>query len=541
MKKWLSILLLLVLLSQVLPLNALATIGKVLTSEELAAAYALTGLREGDAQVRANAVYHKGMQPNATWNAMQISDWLDDVLSTEMFNVEDILSRASVAMAKLKKTNPGAYAQLDGGDTRFGRTTEALREMYREAEAVREEMRFARDFLKERSNLIAEMGRQLEDQGNVMFSSDRVRLSAKIETAARELNDARTEIAGKVEAWTSSIQNWNARLALLTEGADDGSRPSWFSELYDHEDAPVEKTARVVAVSASNTRLDKLSSGGSLLANDDATSKVFVLTENQIAIEMLEGKGDNLRPVQGVEVTVTDLRDPYATPITRTTNDEGRIVLMSNELMADDDKRVLVKLDVEAESVGFRSYGVVRQKIKMGQAYKGVLVPLDDKPYIYSASFHGYDILTQKFEMLYSHLIDVDFDIEVVTRNAGNEGLTPTLRFAYFMKEGRVDIVGMFKDYKKRFVDATSRDGNTYVFRGPWKKFISPWLSKDSYPYFTFDSEDKDESLRYYTRLISKKGASDKPLEAGTLAFVNVMKDASASSSTSQAVPSHRP
>ena len=37
MKKWLSMLLL-ILLSQALPLNALATIGKVLTPEELAAA-----------------------------------------------------------------------------------------------------------------------------------------------------------------------------------------------------------------------------------------------------------------------------------------------------------------------------------------------------------------------------------------------------------------------------------------------------------------------------------------------------------------------
>jgi len=525
MKKWLSITLLLVLLSQVLPLNALAAIGKVLTTEELAAAYALTGLSNEAAVARNSAVYHKGMQPNATWNAMQISDWLDDVLSTEMYNVEDILTRASVALARLKESNTGAYKRLSGGDSRYKGTLDSLRKMYRDAEAVREEMRYARDYLQERANLIAEMGRQLEDQGNVMFSSERVRLSAKIETAARELNDARTEIAGKAQGWTSSIQNWNARLGLLTEGAEDGTEPGWFEELYSYEEDPVENTSRVVAVSASNTRLGKLSSGGSLLASNDSSANVFVLTENQLAIEMKQGEGKNLWPVAGVEVTVTDLRDPYAEPITQTTDEEGRIVFMSNQFVVDDDKRVLIKLDVEAEGAGYRSYGIARQKIKLGQAYVGVLAPLDDKPYIYSASFHGFDILTQKFDMLYSHLIDVDFDIEVVTRNAGNDGLTPTLRFAYFMKEGRVDIVGMFKDYKKRFVDATSRDGNTYVFRGPWKKFISPWLSKDQYPYFTFDSQDEDKSLRYYTRLVSKKGASDKPLEAGTLAFVNVMKD----------------
>ena len=116
MKKWLSLLLLIVLLSHVLPLNALATIGKVLTHEELAAAYALTGYGT-DNGASANAVYHRGMQPNATWNAQQMSDWLDDVLKTDLFNVEDILSRAAVALEKLKKKDPEAYDRLSGGDS----------------------------------------------------------------------------------------------------------------------------------------------------------------------------------------------------------------------------------------------------------------------------------------------------------------------------------------------------------------------------------------------------------------------------------------
>ena len=65
----------LLLLVQALPLNALAEAGHVLTDAELAAAYALTGF--GDSGARSNA-YHKGMTPNDTWNAMQVSDWLDE-------------------------------------------------------------------------------------------------------------------------------------------------------------------------------------------------------------------------------------------------------------------------------------------------------------------------------------------------------------------------------------------------------------------------------------------------------------------------------
>ena len=79
MKRWLSAMLMTVLLIQALPLGALAAAGHVLTSEELAAAYALTGF--GDSGARSNA-YHKGMTPNDTWNAMQVSDWRDELLDT---------------------------------------------------------------------------------------------------------------------------------------------------------------------------------------------------------------------------------------------------------------------------------------------------------------------------------------------------------------------------------------------------------------------------------------------------------------------------
>ena len=112
MKKMLSVLLLIVLLCQALPINALAAIGKVLTGEELAAAYILTGLSSVTGGVQRNAVYHKGMKPNATWNAMQVSDWLDELLDTYVYSVEDILARASIKLAELREKDPKAYARF---------------------------------------------------------------------------------------------------------------------------------------------------------------------------------------------------------------------------------------------------------------------------------------------------------------------------------------------------------------------------------------------------------------------------------------------
>ena len=102
MKKWIAAMLILLMLPQVLPLNALAAAGHVLTADELAAAYALTGL--GNSGAQSNSAYHKGMKPNTTWNAMQVSDWLDEMLDTYLFSVEDILSRASIKLVKLRST-----------------------------------------------------------------------------------------------------------------------------------------------------------------------------------------------------------------------------------------------------------------------------------------------------------------------------------------------------------------------------------------------------------------------------------------------------
>ena len=520
MKKWLSMLLLIVLITQALPMTALAAIGKVLTAEELAAAYTLTGLNSDVTGIQRNGVYHKGMLPNATWNAMQVLDWLDDVMSTNLFNVEDILSRASVAMTKLKQSNPDAYERLSGGDPRYREMVIYLRQMHLDAEALREEMRYYKDTLEERSNLIAEMGRQLEEEGGGMFSSERVRLSAKIETAAAELDGARKAVAEKADGWTESIQDWNTRLVLLTEGAGDASTPPWFKELYSYSEGPVQNTARVVAVSASNTRMGKLSSGASVLATNDAKVQTFVLSENQIAIGLVTGKGDEAVPVGGVEVTIRDVRNPHARDIVRTTDENGQIILLSNEFMADDNKRVHLKIDVDGEAKGYRSFGIEECRIKMGESFKGSLVPLDDRPYIYSASFHGYDIMWQDFEMLYSHLNDLDFEIKVQTKNPGNEGLTRDLRFGYFRNDAEGWHIAW--DYSKHIVEPTSRDGNSFVFRGHWKQDLTPWATKDQSNYFTFDSEDSDNA-RISTRLIPVMSAVDEPIEKGTMAFVNVM------------------
>ena len=187
MKRWLSAILMTVLLIQAMPLSALASVGHVLTDEELAAAYALTGF--GDSGARSTA-YHKGMTPNDTWNATQVSDWLDELLDTYVYSVEDILARASIKLTELREKDPKGYARFTS-DSEYRGMTELMRQMSSEAEKLREELRYQRDFIKEQAALLAELGRQLKEESEAMFASERVRLSAKVEAAVSELRAAR--------------------------------------------------------------------------------------------------------------------------------------------------------------------------------------------------------------------------------------------------------------------------------------------------------------------------------------------------------------
>ena len=96
MKRVLCAFLMVAFIAQALPWSALAAVGHILTAEELAAAYALTGYTDGEEGPRANGFsYHRGMKPNATWNASQLSDYLEEVLTLNLSNIESILSRAA--------------------------------------------------------------------------------------------------------------------------------------------------------------------------------------------------------------------------------------------------------------------------------------------------------------------------------------------------------------------------------------------------------------------------------------------------------------
>ncbi|MBQ6349239.1 MAG: hypothetical protein IJI71_17070 [Clostridia bacterium] len=110
MKKLLSALLLIVMLCQVLPFDALATVGNVLTDDELARAYALTGLGQHD------GLYHNGMMPNASMSGMQLARWLESQLDNQVHTIDDVLVRARYQLDVLKERYPAIYITLNAAD-----------------------------------------------------------------------------------------------------------------------------------------------------------------------------------------------------------------------------------------------------------------------------------------------------------------------------------------------------------------------------------------------------------------------------------------
>ena len=530
MKKWLSAMLMLILLVQAMPLGAFAAAGHVLTDEELAAAYALTGF--GDSSVQSNATYHKGMKPNVTWNAMQVSEWLDEQLKTYVFSVEDILTRASIKLAKLQESDPEGYSRFSDDSSEYTGVATYIREMYRTAEAMREEMRYLQDRIDEQAGIIAELGRQLKEGGDSLYPSDRVRLSAKIKTATAELKAARQEAEDRADEWELKIELMQTTLDATYGGAAADDHPAglagdWVEALFAYDSEPASNTVPVAVVNASGSRLGRMASKNSVLSNADSAT-VHVMTENEIGLVFYTSDGNGGRKyLQNVNVTVKDARNPKTEIATYTSDERGGVYIPSSKFTVNDDKNVLFRLDVEAEALGYRSFGASKVEMKLGEVRQMPMTPLygvegngvvsnDAGPYVYSISFEDNDIRGDDYEMINSSLNSWDFEIKVEVRNPDG-GSVPTPLLSYWT-EGSSSW-----KWQQKWAEPTSHEGNVYTFRNKWKRILAPEVPKEQRPFVAFSKDASAE--RFSTRLISVPSVVDSPVEDGSDAFQNVFEE----------------
>ena len=506
MKKMLSALLLIVMLCQVLPFDALAAVGRVLTDDELARAYALTGFGENEGQ------YHNGMRPNASWNAAQLIHYLEDRLSKDIYNLGDTLSRADYAVAELEQTDPAAYREYmeSGAD-------DAVQHLRVEAEALRQEMRYYKTRLEESAGLIAELSHMMQDDGDSMFDSEKVRYSARIEEAVRNLTADRQTVAENIDAWEAKANQLRNYIQEGPYGSDEDDLyvGDILGELFKAEE-PVHNTAKVTAVTASSTRLSRLAADAGLATNDvDFT--IDVMTEHQVGISLCREENKKRVPVTDVTVQVKDILKSGASWIKGDINEQGNVIFESNKFTTDEYDCVRLALKIDGGNK-YRSILIDDLDLDLGVPYEIVMETLDassngagktanasGKPYLVSAEFGSKDILYSNYDMLYSPVNNYDFEIKVVAANILG---SPDMTMTWYENDGS------FSKLKKCTATAKPQAGNVYIFKGPWKQRFSPNANDDAHrPTFSFDGAN---AMKKTSRLISNRGAADQPINEGT-------------------------
>lgn len=505
MKRFLSTLLFFILLAQALPVTALAAVGRVLSAEDLAAAYALTGYGEG---IQSNG-YHRGMMPNEGWSASQLTSYLEQQLDLNIHNISDILSRVACALAE----SPEAQALFQERGT-FGR----LQEINVEVEALRQELRYLKKQVETDGNTIAEMGRLMSEAGDAMFQSDQLRYSEKIRDAVSDLVQIRQTIVQNAPAWEKQIDQWQLQLQYgPADSADTQFIGDAVTELFGSTSQPVTNSAKVTSVSPSYSRASRLALAANVESND-AEASVTVISKNQVCLSLVAGENMTRKPVANVRVQIGDaLKDDPDNYEDYYTNKDGLIVLPSNKFTADMFDVVHLHVRGDPRDQGYRDFMIEDLDLDLGDVYTAVLQPINGSsangvesnasgdPYIVSACFNKKDIMLSDYNMIYSSANNQDFEIRVEVGNAEGQ---PELMMSWYENNGSLNKL------KKCWAGPTSHKGNVYTFKGPWKQRFSPNASKAQRPTFSFGAGD--DAVRYTSRLVSVRSATDKPLNEGT-------------------------
>ena len=516
MKKMITALLLLAMLIQVLPFEALASVGEVLSKEELARAYALTGLGTGGLVANSNGAYHAGMKPNLSWNASQLDDWLEEKLARDLNSVEDLLSQVSFAINELKVSDPKAYERLT--QSNYFHTAQAL---YIEAEAIRQALRSYQDRLTAASNTVAEMSRLLQEDKSGLFDSDQVRYSARIEEATREIAEIRQTIVDNFLVWEDKIvQTENYMRYGMADEDDDQFIGDWISEVLGQTGGPQTNSVSVSRVSPNASRSGRLSSAAGLAANDVADAKITVITENEVAIVFQTGTLEKPVPVEGVKVSASDALNAGAEPKVWKSNSTGTVVIPINLFKTDEFNVVHLRLNVDPTAQGFRDYVVEDMDLEKGEVFTHTLTPVNETslgnvgdPYVHMMSFEKKDIMHKEYNMIYSPVNDHEFEIKVEVKNTEGKDL-PDLLMRYYKYE-KSGVGPSFDKLKECWAYPTRKEGNTYFFKGKWKQLFAPKTSKAQRPTFMF-GKDAPASMTFPSQLVSQQSATEKPLNEGT-------------------------
>ena len=504
MKKLISLILIIALLVQAVPVYALAGAGGTLTDAQMREAFQLAGLQSDASGIRyAPSTFHRGMTPDKTWNARMLREWIQDLLDFQLSAVSDTFLRAESLLNRMKSEDSASYNRFIHSYPNGTEIYNLSREQSATAVQVREDLQLYKARLEEHTVMIEQMAGLLM-RGN-LYEYEVRRYSNNILRSAHSIEAIRNEIVGNSVNDVRVLSEY----ASVINGSYTGSDPrcramnNWLGEVFSWEtrDA-VDAEGKVTAGRAGDTLRRRLQAAGSgsILGDSSADAKIHIRSENELYFQFFD---ENEQPMKDVEVTVWDENSPDRTSATCTSDESGYAYISCENFISDEDKEVWISLQVNASQLGYQDFYAPRVYMTRGEVRTEYMKKVvANTPYVYSADFEDYDIIRKEWNMLFSSENDYNFDIHLTLSNtSGKENIVPVLHYYRFYSRGGDVLESAYP---------TETEGNTYTFRGPWKSYFSP--DSEIKPYFTLDTQ---ETEKLETMLTSTRTAVDQPTYSG--------------------------
>ena len=496
MKRICSMILVLALFWQMLPVQALAEAGLDLPSaSELAAARTLTGLAE-DAPG-----YHAGMSVSAAMNAMQLSGWLDELLQNEMASLQGAYQSIQTTLERMKTEDPNYYGIMTDTPNNI-QYPPRIETLHHQSEELREELAFYSHRLVEQSYVIDSMMERINS--DEYSDTEKARAARKLESAVETIRDIRNTVVQRAAGWETQIDKWLGVLRGEYLGDDQSAvvDADWVFLVMAWNPVVAQTQASTVSLyPKGNSLLERLSPVRSALAETKQDVTLSVVNQKNFVISLKDGD----KPIEGATVTAWQgEREKSGTAIGNGTYSFN----VSDFWVDEDDSIELTALRMEA--AGYRTIQFGRTSVKKGQVLNRPLRKDDGTPYIAGATLDDNDIYHSQYEIYYSSFNDWTRSISVTVA-----GVTDTLYCAL------------------RYCDATSGEWvftepqkigagvQTVTFRKMWNQLLKPG-EELTILLGASEKEIKDGSpIRYPSMLTVQHGPVQRPLVDKTLALTS--------------------
>ncbi len=405
MKKFLSVLMALILLVQATPLSALAETS-AMTENELVAACALAGYGDDAPGFR------EGMEVNGNLTAKQLIEYLDEVLDSEIHTLENYYEDLENTLYDLRQNNAAAYARMTSGENEG--MEDKLHTLFRQTEGTRSQLEYWKTRLDYQSSAILNNVDRLSDGGLTDYET---RLCVhRIRSAVEEIRAIRTEIVQEADGHMDSLTR---QLNLFKGVPSNANGPDaiiglWAEQVLDSNSAPVSETS-VKAASLfpqRQTLLGRLSPIADAQADTEQEATVLVADEKHVYIKVVDAQG---KDINGAQVTAKDqLAEKDPKTVTQKTENMG-IASIPIEGFELEEDTMTVEITITAD--GYRKAILGKVDLKKGGTYKQYLAVDDGTPYIAECSFDGHECLFNEYMALYSNANHYEFPIRVTVVN----------------------------------------------------------------------------------------------------------------------------